>query len=181
MSQVNARFTIRRPWEEVNDADKQEVIRALALGYSVNQAAKIVKRKPANIFEWARNDAGFAAAINAIAADRDDEITDFRERVRRAAGTMLDHLLEMADPKINPVTLLPVHQDRERNAAIKTFFADVHGPVLLPKTSNGPQAPTVLVHAAQAQFLVQGAQTAAQVDALYDNGGDTNDTRRNDG
>jgi hypothetical protein len=172
MSQVNARFAVRRPWEEVNDADKQEVIRALALGYSVQQAAKVVKRKPAVIFEWARTDDGFAAALNAIAADKDDEVVEFRERVRRAAGTMLDHLLDLADRRVDPVTLLPINPARERNAAIKTFFADVHGPVLLPKTSNGPQAPTVLVHAAQAQFLVQGAApVAAQVDALPDNGG----------
>lgn len=145
MPQVNSRFVTRRPWEEVNDADKQEVIRALALGYSVRQASKIVRRAPAQIFEWARTDTGFAAALNAIAADKDDEVVEFRERVRRTAATMLDHLLDLADAK---------HPVRERNAAVKTFFADVHQPVLLPRTPSGPQAPTVLVHAQQAAFLV---------------------------
>jgi len=152
MQQLNSRFSARRPWEEVNDADKQEVIRALALGYSVRQASKIVHRTPAVVFEWARTDSGFAAALNAIAADRDDEVTDFRERVRRAAGTMLDHLLDLASP---------VQPARERNAAVKTFFGELHTPMVLPKV-NVPQAPTVLVQASQAAFLInpQMAQTA---------------------
>jgi len=144
MQQLNSRFSARRPWEEVNDADKQEVIRALALGYSVRQASKIVHRTPAVVFEWARTDSGFAAALNAIAADRDDEVTDFRERVRRAAGTMLDHLLDLASP---------VQPARERNAAVKTFFGELHTPMVLPRAAV-PQAPTVLVQASQAAFLI---------------------------
>jgi len=182
MQQLNSRFSTRRPWEEVNDADKQEVIRALALGYSVRQASKIVHRTPAVVFEWARTDAGFAAALNAIAADRDDEVTDFRERVRRAAGTMLDHLLDLADPKIDPITKLPTQPARERNAAVKTFFGELHTPMVLPRAA-APAAPTVLVQASQAAFLIapNGAPTMPQTVAGGHNGSTRDDARREGG
>src|SRR3990172_6618917 len=136
----------RWSWTKINDADKQTAIRLIACGLSVRQAAERINRTQTVVYNWIEGDPEFAEAVNAVLAERDDEATHFRLRVRRSAEEMLDHLLDLADGKLNP-------NIRERNAAVKTFFEGVHNPLFAPKASAGPAAPVVYVNAQQAALL----------------------------
>jgi len=139
----------RWSWTKINDADKQAVIRLMCCGLSVRQAADRVGRTQTVVYNWIQGDPEFAEAINAVLAERDDEATAFRARVRVTAETMLDHLLDLADPDKN--VNVP-----ERNQAVRTFFKEVHNPLLAPRASQGSVAPMVFVNAQQAALLFAG-------------------------
>jgi len=145
-------------WTHINDADKQAVIRLMSCGLSVAQAAARVGRTSTSVYNWIQGDVDFAAAINALMSERDDEAEQFRLRVRRSAETMLDHLMDLAEPVVaqpmpdGTMRVTGNPNTRERNAAIKTFFADVHNPILAPKAA-APMAPSIFVNAQQAALL----------------------------
>ena len=143
--------TNRWAWTTLNDADKAAAIRLLALGLSVSFTARRIGRTPDMIYKWATDDPDFAAALNALNSEIDSEVLEYRQRVRRVAGEMLDNLIELAGTG-NP-------NQRERNTAARTFFADVYGPEFAPRTKDGTGvAPVVLVNAEQAALLFPAAR-----------------------
>lgn len=134
-----------QPWQMVNDADKRTAIRMLAAGASAKRIAAALGRTVDILYEWAQGDPAFARALNALAAAKDDAAEAYQTRVRRMADTMLDEIEVLATSTGVPPQV--------RSGVIKSFFADVHNPAVLPKVA-APSGPVVLISAEQAAILM---------------------------
>ena len=136
--------TATQPWSHVNDVDKREAIRLLAMGLSPRRIATRLGRTTEMLYEWAQHDPAFARALNALAASKDNLAEEFQLRVRRLAGTMLDEIELMATDAGTPAMV--------KKDVLKTFFADVYNPTVQPRVA-ATTGPVVFVNAEQAALL----------------------------